>query len=159
MYYTSQRAYTNIVWEKLEEENYETLLKENPFKHSIVGDIAAAANAHRNRDSSWTHFQHPIFAPTILNIGHFQLTGFSVSAVFTLDKFFDDKSFERWQLAYLGFVIFFTLIKFMKILSGTHFFEMTKGTYFKVKFLHRIFNTGSELKKSRNFQKSLLYII
>jgi len=30
-----------------------------------------------------------------------------------------------------GSVIFFTLIKFMKILSGTHFFEMTKGTYFK----------------------------
>ena len=50
MYYTSQRAYTNIVWEKLEEENYETLLKENPFKQLIVGDVAAAANAHRNRD-------------------------------------------------------------------------------------------------------------
>ena len=74
MYYTSQRAYTNIVWEKLEEENYETLLKvevvksrrsfgspagspsydlwfkENPFKHSIVGDVAAAANAHRDPD-------------------------------------------------------------------------------------------------------------
>lgn len=83
MYYTSQRAYTNIVWEKLEKEDYESLLKENPFKYSIVGDVAAAANAH------------------------------------------------RWQLAYLGFVIFFTLIKFMKILSGTHFFEMTKGTYFK----------------------------
>ena len=44
------------------------------------------------------------------------------------------KSQERWQLAYLGFVIFFTMIKFMKILSGTHFFEMTKGTYFKVTF-------------------------
>ena len=50
MYYTSQRAYTNIVWQKLEEEDYDTLLKENPFKHSIVGDVAAAANAHRNRD-------------------------------------------------------------------------------------------------------------
>ena len=50
MYYTSQRAYTNIVWQKLEEEDYETLLKENPFKHSIVGDVAAAANAHRNFD-------------------------------------------------------------------------------------------------------------
>ena len=53
MYYTSQRAYTNIVWQKLEEEDYETLLKENPFKHSIVGDVAAAANAHRNCDYSW----------------------------------------------------------------------------------------------------------
>ena len=50
MYYTSQRAYTNIVWQKLEEEDYDTLLKENPFKHSIVGDVAAAANAHRNCD-------------------------------------------------------------------------------------------------------------
>ena len=56
MYYTSQRAYTNIVWQKLEEEDYETLLKENPFKHSIVGDVAAAANAHRNCDQSWTPY-------------------------------------------------------------------------------------------------------
>ena len=73
--------------------------------------------------------------------------------IFDIGKFFDDESVERWQLAYLGFVIFFTLIKFMKILSGTHFFEMTKGTYFKVTF-SRDFHTGSELKKTRNFQKS-----
>jgi hypothetical protein len=81
--YTTQRSYTEIAWEKLEQEDYPAVLKNNPRTESIVGDISAASEAH------------------------------------------------QWQLASLGCVIFFSMVKFMKILSGTKFFEMTKGTYFE----------------------------
>lgn len=36
-------------------------------------------------------------------------------------------SAHQWQLACLGLVIFLVMLKMMKILSGTKFFELIKG--------------------------------
>lgn len=88
----------DIAWDKLKTKDYDTHLARSPLRSVHL---------------------------SLLNDIIFNLTIFSYSIV---DDLSAASASHQWELACLGLVIFLVMLKFMKILSGTKFFELIKAS-------------------------------